>query len=277
MGGPRQRRRLPRSRPGAEARVPLHRSGFAVREHAAGAPAYGARRRGHLRRGRLRHGADPRRTAQRSHLHHVGQLRRRARRAAPRRDRGDAARRADGRHRHREAAQRTRHRAGHGRGSQHGRVRGPRRRRFAELRGCAPSGERPWPRGCAARGAGSRKDGRRLRTARGDRTRGGRDRWKRAHRQLQQHDPGGDRGPVGCDGSGQGITPAGGILGRAAARESRLPHRDRRPGGRRAAPCVERPDDPAALRSDRVESHRRLLLDGARVRTRCRSTASSGT
>ena len=141
---------LPRQRASAEGRLPLHRAGLAVRQHAGGAARRRAGRRPDIRRGRRGDGAADRPPS------HVVPVRRPRRRRRRRRGRGRAAQdgdhpagRAVGRPRHHQAARHLRHRARSRDGPQPGRVRRPGRGRRTDVPGRAGGRQRSrvarWP------------------------------------------------------------------------------------------------------------------------------------
>ncbi len=147
--------------PGAQGRVPLHRPGLAVREHAEGAPRRRADRRRHLRARRPGDDAAPRQAAHRLPLRPRGLRDDRAGRGGAQADGDHAARGPGDRHRAHPPAGGIRHRPRHGDGAQPGRVRRPGRGRRAAVRGRAGSGERARARDGEPHDRGLRRHGRR--------------------------------------------------------------------------------------------------------------------
>ena len=142
MEGAARPRDLPRQRRARQGRLPLHRPGLAVREHAGRAAADRADRRRHVRRGGRDHAAAARRA--RAVGHHLRRSRGRGRRRGAAHAHGDhAARGADRRYRADAPAGRLRHRARLRHGPLARRVRRARRRRDHVVRGRAGGRERP--------------------------------------------------------------------------------------------------------------------------------------
>ncbi len=155
---------------GPEDRVPLHRPGLSVRQHAQAAARHRADRRGDLRRGGPGDDAAARSAADRLHLHRRrGPGRGQAAGAAAAADRDHPARRARHRHRPLPAAAGVRGRAGHGHGPQPRRVRRPGRGGVADLRLGAGGGQRARARDGDAVHRRQRRHGCGLRPARRDR------------------------------------------------------------------------------------------------------------
>ena len=145
LEGPARPRHLPRQRAGAEGRLPLHRPGLAVRQHAGRRSATSSRSSPQtFDEADADHDAADRPAA---HVVPVRRPRRPRRgrrgRGRPAPDRDHPARRAVGRPRHHPPARRLRHRARPRDGPQPRRVRRPRRRRGADVPGRARGGQRP--------------------------------------------------------------------------------------------------------------------------------------
>ena len=220
-----------------EGRLPVHRTGLSVPEHARrAAPSRACGLRG-VRRGRRDHGAAARGTPAVGHRVRRSRRRGRARarrgRAAPHRD--HTARGAHGRRRPHPPARRVRDRPRPRDGPFARRVRGAGRGRRALVRGRAGGRQRARPGDGEPGARGSRRDGGRERAARRDR------RGDRRHRRLRragerQLDPPGRAGRRdGAGGPGRGGAPGARAPGAAAAGEPRVPHRDRGAGERAAA------------------------------------------
>ena len=178
----------------AEGGVPVHRSGFAVRQHAREPACNRTHRRRHVPPGRRGDDATARSASVVVHLR--GRRRPRRRRTtregtAP--DRGHPACGARHRLEPRASARRLRHATRHGDGTQSRGVRRFDRIRLAHVRGGARGSECSRPGDGGALDRGQWRDGGGVRSSHRDRADRRRDRWLRGHRQHQLEQPGGRR------------------------------------------------------------------------------------
>ncbi len=263
--------RVPRSRAGAQGRLPLHRPGLAVRQHAPLALRPRTARQGDLRRRGPRD--DPTAGAPADLVH----LRRPDRRGGgedrdrpAHADRDHPARGARDRPVPHPALRGIRHQTRHGHGTQPRRVRRPRRRAHADVRRRSRSRERPGPRDGQRLRRGQRRDGRGVRAVVGDREGRRRGRRLRRHREHQLLLAGRRRWRHPSRREDHRDLRRPGHAGGPHSGEPRVPHGDRRAGLAALRHGVAPPGHASPAAADRRQRDRPVLPDERRHRVHAR-------